>query len=97
MVEKDVIGETLKPIKFCTMANRIGNEWLAITNVREMGAYKALLTFEAKEDIEATMKDGIDFEEVRPWCEQEWRQIRKTQIECYGVPLHAWLKELAEV
>ena len=105
-LERSIIGETIKPINFSLMVDRLLNEWRCITSVREMGAFKALVTFETKEDREEAMKSGMElllqhFAEVRCWCEEEWCQTRRTWIECYGIPLHAWskgnLKKVAEV
>ena len=88
------------------MVDRIGNEWYYVTSVKELGAYKALVTFTTKKDMgeEMTYTKVLllnYFAEVRPWIEEKWCQIRRTWIECYWVPPYAWstnnLKKIIEV
>ena len=75
-LERSFIGETSKPINFSLLEERLFSEWRCITNIREMGAYKALVTFASKEDREEALNAYMDmlqkyFQEVRPWSKDE--------------------------
>ena len=87
-LQQSVIGETIKPINFPLLVDRVMNEWLCVTNVREIEAYKILVTFATKEDREEAIGLGRDlllsyFAEVRLWFENEWCQTMRTWIQCY--------------
>ena len=63
-----------------------------------MGAYKVLITFPSKEDMEETVKERGNilseyFEELRVWTEEEVCQTRRLWVECLGMPLQAWSDE----
>ena len=97
-LQRSVIGETIKLMNLCMVANRIMSEWLYVTNVMEMGAYKVLVALAMKEDREEVITSGMDlllnyFGEVKPWTKEEWCQKRRTWIEYYGLPLHTWSSE----
>ena len=63
-----------------------------------MGAYKVLVTFATKKDMDEALRIGLElllnhFKEVKPWVKEELCQTRRTCMECYGIPPHAWSKE----
>ena len=63
-----------------------------------MGAYKTLITFLSKVDMEETLKEGGNlleeyFVEIRMWSAEEIHQTRRVWVECFGIPLQAWSKE----
>ena len=65
---------TTKPINFGLLVDRIHREWFNVGKVSKVGAFKALITFETKEDMEEAMGSGLDlllnhFDEVKPWTE----------------------------
>ena len=98
-LQRSIVGEIIKPLNFNLLADRLYNEWLCISNVREMGAYKALVTFDSRESLEealATAKDLLlnHFKEVRKWTDEELCQTRKVCLECYGIPPDAWNAEI---
>ena len=59
-LQRSIIGETSKPINFNLLEERLFFEWRCITNVREMGAYRALVTFATKEDREEALNAYMD-------------------------------------
>ena len=84
-LQRNIVGETIKPLNFNLLADRLYNEWLCISNVREMGAYKALVTFDSRESLEealATAKDLLlnHFKEVRKWTDGELCQTRRVWL-----------------
>ena len=64
-----------------------------------MEAHKTLVTFDSKESMDEALSTRREllltnhFKDVRQWSENEWCQMRRTWIECYGIPAHAWNKE----
>lgn len=64
-------------------------------NVREMGAHKAMVTFDLKESKEEALSTAKDlllkyFEDVRAWNDVEWCLTRWVWLEYYRIPPHAW-------
>ncbi|KAL4373060.1 hypothetical protein AHAS_Ahas05G0044000 [Arachis hypogaea] len=68
--------------------------------VREIGAYKSLLTFElnAKETYTFKMNSLLQlFHSVWRWDESEKSETRRVWLECFGVLLHACSFSVGEV
>ena len=77
---------------------RLMNEWHPVVKVRDLGPYKAIVTFESKEDMEEALVSYKDlllnhFAKVRKWSEEEVYQTRRVWIGCLGTPPHAWTSE----
>ena len=75
-LNKSTVGESLVLIAIETMRKKLVNEWLSITNVRDMGAYKTPITFVSKEDMEEVLALGKDlllnhFIAIRKWTNKE--------------------------
>ena len=88
------------------METKLRGSFLPFEIIRAMGAYKALITFASKEDMDDTMKEEGSvlreyFDELRIWTNEEICQTRRVRIECFGMPIHAWssenLKKIAEL
>ena len=92
-LSKSIIGESIFPVNIEVMEERLRRDWYTIVDVKPMGAYKTLITFETKEDVEDAL--GSDFllnyfEGIRRCSEDEFCQTRRVWIECFGLPPHAW-------
>ena len=98
-LSRSFIGETLCPIDIELMEAKLRGTFLPIESVRTMGAYKVLITFPSKEDMEETMKERGNllseyFDKLRVWSEEEVCQTRTVVwVECLGMPLQAWSAE----
>ena len=82
VLQRSIVGETRTPISFKNIAERLKREWFCITNVIDMEAYKALVSFD---DVLRKY-----FEDVRKWDEDNWCQTRRVWLEFYGIPFYAW-------
>ena len=72
-LSKSIIGESIFPVNMEIMEERLRRDWYTIIDVKPMGAYKTLITFETKEDMEDAL--GSDFllnyfKEIRRWSEE---------------------------
>ena len=47
-LSKSIVGESLAPVAIEYVAEKLVNEWLLIIKVRDMRAYKTLITFSLK-------------------------------------------------
>ena len=97
-LSRSIIGETTYPVNVDVLKERLLQEWYTIVEVKPMGAYKTVLTFESVQDKEDALKLGGDclknhFADVRDWSIEEFNQTRRVWIECLGVPPHAWSYE----
>ena len=97
-LEKSLIGETLRPVDFKMLSEEVIKNVEGVSEVCELGAYKALIVFESKQSMEEQLSKCNQelskfFEDVRIWCEEEWCQTRRVWIECFGIPIHAWSNE----
>ena len=93
-LQRSIVGEIVKTINFSLLTHRILQEWICVPNIREIGAYKAFVTFDSKESMQEALSSIKElllnhFEEVRPWSEEEWCQTRTIWVECYGIPPYA--------
>lgn len=73
-LSRSLVGESIKPIDFDILKEKLYNEWFYLTSVRAMGSYKCLLTFETKEDLEAALSARSElifshFDDIRRWLE----------------------------
>lgn len=59
-LQRHVISQTSKPLNFSLVADRLVNGWQCIQSIREIGAYKVLITFDFKESIEEAMSTGME-------------------------------------
>ena len=58
-LSRSIIGESVYPVNIEVMGERLRRDWFTIVDVKPMGAYKTLITFENKQDVEDAM--GSDF------------------------------------
>lgn len=92
---RSIVGETIEPIDFAILRRELIKEGSPVTSVSDLGAYRALVTFESPGKAnEAMSKErevlGKFFAEFRMWSDEDWSQTRRIWLECYGVPPHAW-------
>ena len=95
---RSAIGESVKPVDTQAVEEAVKDIIHSVEKVRQMGAYKVLLTFNSiknKDDFlgrdESTLRGY--FAEVRNWTMKEVCQTRCTWVECFGVPIHGWCEE----
>ncbi|KAL4307274.1 hypothetical protein AHAS_Ahas16G0261900 [Arachis hypogaea] len=97
-LQRSIVGGTKTMINFQALLQKIHNEWPCVTHVQELGAYKAMLTFDtvssAEEAYTFRMNELLKlFHMVWRWDESERSETRRVWLECYGVPLRAWSTE----
>ncbi|KAL4322010.1 hypothetical protein AHAS_Ahas14G0167700 [Arachis hypogaea] len=97
-LQRSIVGGTKLAIDFKTLQQRIHREWPHVMQVRELGAYKALLTFDtvlsAEEAYTFRMNDLLKlFHMIWRWDETEKSESRRVWLDCYRVPLHAWSRD----
>lgn len=71
-LKRSVVGKTKKTYEFWAYSRQNSHEWLCVSNIREMGAFKALITFEIVEDMEEALAFNMEllhnhFAEIRRW------------------------------
>lgn len=93
-LERSVVGETLVSIEIQLMEDRLRNIHLSIIYVKELGAYKALITFASREERDKIVKEEggpltYFYVEVRAWSIEETCQTRGVWVECFSIPPHA--------
>ncbi|KAL4381767.1 hypothetical protein AHAS_Ahas04G0166400 [Arachis hypogaea] len=94
-IQRSIVGGMKLAIDFNELEQQVHKEWPGVTQVRELGAYKAMLTFDtvlsAEEAYTFRMNDLLNmFYMVWRWDETERSESRRIWLECYGVPMHAW-------
>ncbi|KAL1341338.1 hypothetical protein AAHE18_09G079600 [Arachis hypogaea] len=97
-LQRSLVGGTTKPFNFESLKEVVGKNLPNLVQVREMGAYKALLPFDsaihAEEAYTLNMNDLLRlFHSVWRWEESEYTETRRVWLECFGVALHAWSAE----
>ncbi|MED6167901.1 hypothetical protein PIB30_007216 [Stylosanthes scabra] len=92
-MERSLIGETMNPIDFDNLKMKIYEGWKTITEIRRMGGYKLVMTFDSKENMEKALESPTlltYFMELRRWGRFEVCRTRRFWIEVFGMPAHAW-------
>ncbi|KAL4287198.1 hypothetical protein AHAS_Ahas19G0162200 [Arachis hypogaea] len=94
-LQRSLIGGMTKAIDFCSLKDMIEINMPQVIQVRELGAYKALLTFDSMLSAEETYTFKMNsllqiFHSVWRWEEAERSETRRVWLECFGVPLHVW-------
>ncbi|KAL1349980.1 hypothetical protein AAHE18_07G194000 [Arachis hypogaea] len=94
-LQKSLVGGSTKAIDFKALRESIARIFPYVTQVQEMGAYKALLTFDSLLNAEEAYTFNMNgllqfFHSVWRWDESERSETRRVWLECFGVPLHAW-------
>ncbi|KAL4276088.1 hypothetical protein AHAS_Ahas20G0172200 [Arachis hypogaea] len=94
-LQKSLIGGTIKTIDFRSLQDMVAKNFSQVTQVRELGSYKALLTFESVLNAEETYTFKMNsllqfFHSVWRWDESEKSESRRVWLECFGVALHIW-------
>lgn len=51
-LSRSIGGESLRPVAIESLVDKLDNEWISISKVRDMEAYKTFVTFALKEDME---------------------------------------------
>ena len=102
---RSVVGEMLEPIDLVPLRKELLSEGNYIDEVSDLGAYKALITFESQVKANEVVSKNWEvlekyFAEVRMWSNEEWSQTRRVWLECCGVPPQIWsnnnLKRIGE-
>ena len=75
-LNRSLVGESIQPLDFVILKEKLFKECLHLAEVRAMSSYKCLLMNESSEDVEAALSDGRDllmnhFKDVRCRTEQE--------------------------
>ena len=81
-----LIGESLFPVDIETMSEKLYRDRFTMVDVKQMGAYKTVMTFETKNDMEEALASDYllnHFEEVRKWSMEECSQTRRVCVECF--------------
>ncbi|KAL4293720.1 hypothetical protein AHAS_Ahas18G0156300 [Arachis hypogaea] len=94
-LQRSLVGGTTKPINFDSLKETIAKNIPYVVQVREIGAYKALLSFDGAAHAEETYTLNMNrllhlFHSVWRWEESEHSETRRVWLECFGVLLHAW-------
>ncbi|KAL4366113.1 hypothetical protein AHAS_Ahas07G0173600 [Arachis hypogaea] len=94
-LQRSIVGGTTKAINFESLKEMIAKNVPNVVQVREMGAYKALLTFDSVRNADDAYTFNMNrllqlFHRVWRWEESEHSETRRVWLECFGVPLHAW-------
>ncbi|KAL4286973.1 hypothetical protein AHAS_Ahas19G0139700 [Arachis hypogaea] len=94
-LQKSLIGRTMTAIDFESLKDTVEKNFPQVVQVRKMGAYQAILTFDSFLNAEETYTFKMNsllriFHSVRRWDESEKSESRRVWLECFGVPLHVW-------
>ncbi|KAL4343647.1 hypothetical protein AHAS_Ahas11G0099300 [Arachis hypogaea] len=94
-VQRSLVGVTTKPIDFTSLRDMVTRNLPSVIRIREMGACKALLTFDIIRNADETYTFKLNFLlQVfhRVWrCKESERcESRRVWLECLGVPLCVW-------
>ncbi|KAL4390295.1 hypothetical protein AHAS_Ahas03G0130800 [Arachis hypogaea] len=94
-LQRSIVGDTKLAINFNVLQQKIHNVLPGVTHVRELGAYKGMITFDSVLSAEEAYTFRMNvllkmFYRVWRWDETERSESRRVWLECFGVPLHAW-------
>ncbi|XP_072089344.1 uncharacterized protein [Arachis hypogaea] len=97
-LQRSLIGRTTKAIDYNSLKTMISKYLPQVVEVQELGAYKALLTFESILSAEEAYTFELNnllkvFHSVWRWDEEERSETRRVWLECFGIPLHTWSTE----
>ncbi|KAL4381859.1 hypothetical protein AHAS_Ahas04G0175600 [Arachis hypogaea] len=97
-LQRSIVGGTKLAIDFNTLQQKVHRDWPHVIQIRELGAYKAMLRFDtvlsAEEAYTFKMNDLLKlFHMEWRWDETEKSESRRVWLDCYGVPLHAWSRD----
>ncbi|KAL4328291.1 hypothetical protein AHAS_Ahas13G0185400 [Arachis hypogaea] len=95
LLQRSIFGGTTKAINFESLKEMIAKNVPNVIQVREMGAYKALLTFDSVRNADDAYTFNMNsllqlFHRVWRWEESEHSETRRVWLECFGVSLHIW-------
>ncbi|MED6182594.1 hypothetical protein PIB30_029952 [Stylosanthes scabra] len=100
-LERSLVREAINPIQVDEVRRAIMKDWCEVVEVKMLGSFKVLITFDSKECMETIANSSFllnHFVEVRSWSPGEGNTSRKAWIEVYGLPLHTWtLVSMAKV
>ncbi|MED6170332.1 hypothetical protein PIB30_029935 [Stylosanthes scabra] len=71
----------------------IVKDWPTPMEVKTLGSYKLVLTFNSIENMEEAVQSAFllnHFGKVRKWNEDESNRSRKAWLDIYGMPFHEW-------
>ena len=74
-ISKSVMGVTIQPVDFKELSVNLRKDWHTIVDIKPMGTFKTLVTFESPEEMEVAFKlDYLlnNFCEVRKWSVEEY-------------------------
>ncbi|KAL4381480.1 hypothetical protein AHAS_Ahas04G0137700 [Arachis hypogaea] len=92
-IEPSKSSGTTSPIDFKSLWRVIVKNFPQFVEVRELGAYKALLVFDSVKNAEEAFTFKMNsflqfFYSVWRWEESERSETRRVWLECHGMPLH---------
>ncbi|XP_020958440.1 uncharacterized protein LOC110262532 [Arachis ipaensis] len=101
-LQRSLIGGATKAMNLPSLMSMIRKNLPQVVHVRELGAYKALMTFDsvlsAEEAYTFKMNNMLQFfHNVWRWNEEERSKTRRVWLECFGVLLHTWSVETFKV
>ncbi|KAL4373556.1 hypothetical protein AHAS_Ahas05G0093600 [Arachis hypogaea] len=99
---RSLVGGTTKAIDFRALKESVARNFPHVIHVREMGAYKALLTFDGLLNVEEAYTFNMNsllqlFHSVWRSNKSKRSETRRVWLECFGVPLHAWSVDTFEL
>ncbi|XP_072085412.1 uncharacterized protein [Arachis hypogaea] len=97
-LQKSIIGSTTTPINFRSLREKASVDWPHVVRVSDMGAYKAMLTFESVSSLEDTLAYGMNsfmqfFCSVSRWEMHVRCAERRVWLECIGLPVQVWTED----
>ena len=87
--------ETLILIDFVDMEAKLKSILSSLVSVKEMGAYKALISFSSTEPMKDALENKSNilkehFEDLKIWSKEDLCQTYRVWVECFDIPPHAW-------
>ncbi|MED6169463.1 hypothetical protein PIB30_021596 [Stylosanthes scabra] len=97
-LSRSLLGVSVEPIEFREVMYKLLKKWggLGEIEVRDVGPFRCLITFETVEIRDAAIHDELLlslFDEVRHHWEMFWSLSTRVWIEIMGLPIGLWYKE----
>ncbi|KAL1336708.1 hypothetical protein AAHE18_10G081600 [Arachis hypogaea] len=94
-LQRSLVGVTTRPIDFSSLREMLAISLPSVVQIREMGACKALLTFDnvmhADEAYTFKLNSLLQaFHRVWKWKDSERNDTRRVWLECFGISLSVW-------
>ncbi|MED6146519.1 hypothetical protein PIB30_035221 [Stylosanthes scabra] len=92
-LQRSIVRESTFPLNIEQMAPKLFSDWHTLMEVKILGSYKLVLTFDSIENMEEAVQSAFllnHFGEIRKWNEDESNRSRKAWLDIYGMPLRVW-------